>query len=125
MLPHVQPGRSSGRGRAAILAADDVRWPSRHFLAEPVQFRSGTGDTVLLGCVCGFAEGGPLTARVEVTAATVMWRNFRSGHRDWDLSALGTLVFDRKQCERASPGTPKEQSGNRGETVRSYLRHAG
>jgi len=41
----------------------------------------------------------------DLTAATVTWRNFRSAHRGWDLSALGTLVFDRKQYEQALQAT--------------------
>jgi hypothetical protein len=41
----------------------------------------------------------PLTARVTVTDATVTWREFRTGHRDWDLSGVGPFIFDRHAYE--------------------------
>lgn len=82
-----------------------IRWPSRHFLGNPVLSWFGDGDTILLGCICGDPGCWPLTARVEVTEEIVTWRNFRTGHRDWDLSTFGPLVFDRGQYERALQST--------------------
>jgi hypothetical protein len=38
---------------------------------------------------------------VDVDAAHVRWHDFRNGHRDWDLGALGPFVFDRQQYEAA------------------------
>jgi hypothetical protein len=70
-----------------------------HFLGEPVEIWFGDGDTVLLGCVCGEPGCWPLTARVTVSDTTVTWSDFRTGHRDWDLSALGPFTFDRRAYE--------------------------
>jgi hypothetical protein len=86
---------------AYVGLARDVRWPSRHFLGEPVEQWFFDGDTVVLGCACGEPGCWPLTARVEVTKDTVTWRGFRTGHRDWDLSALGPFAFERDQYESA------------------------
>lgn len=94
-------GKPDLAGRYAGLADRAVRWPSPHFLGEPILSWFGDGDTVLLGCICGEAGCWPLTARVDVADRTVTWHSFRKGHRDWDLSALGTLTFDREQYERA------------------------
>jgi hypothetical protein len=77
-----------------------IRWPSRHFLGQPgsVDLEDG-GDPYLLGCVRGIASRRPLVARIE---ATVTWRGLRNPWRQgWDHSALGPLVFDREQYERA------------------------
>lgn len=72
----------------------------RHFLDKPVQTWFGDGDTILLGCTCGEAGCWPLTAHVEV-GPRVVWRNFRTGHRKWDLAAFGPFEFDRSQYEAA------------------------
>ena len=84
------------------MAGPEIVWPSRHFLAEPRLSRSGR--TLLLGCVCGWAECWPLAARVEVTSDSVTWHDWRSGGRDWDLAALGIMVFDRRYYEQALQG---------------------
>jgi hypothetical protein len=82
-----------------LLAGPAIVWPGRHFLGEPAL--SFGERTVLLGCVCGFADCWPLMARVDVTATTVTWGDWRSGRASWDLSGLRVLVFDRGQYERA------------------------
>jgi len=82
-----------------LLAGPDIVWPSRHFMGEPAL--SCAERTVLLGCVCGFADCWPLMARADVTATTVTWGDWRSGRESWDLSGLRALVFDRGQYERA------------------------
>lgn len=56
---------------------------------------------MLLGCQCGEWGCWPLTARIEVTDEVVRWSGFRTGHRDWDLAALGPFEFDRARYERA------------------------
>jgi hypothetical protein len=73
--------------------------PATHDLGEPVETWFGDGDTVLLGCECGESGCWPLTARVTVTDTTVTWLEFCTGHRDWDLSAVGPFTFDRRAYE--------------------------
>jgi hypothetical protein len=86
---------------AGLTRLDTVRWPSRHFLGAPALPVPG-GDTVLLGCDCGDWGCWPLLAQVDVTEATVMWRDFHNEHRPtWDLSGLGPFTFDRGQYESA------------------------
>jgi len=98
-------GNASLAGKYAGLSPSTVTRGSRHFMGEPdeVEFGDefGDGETVLLGCVCGEPSCWPLTAQVEVGGATVTWTDFRTGHRDWDLSGLGPFVFDRHQYETA------------------------
>lgn len=72
-----------------------------HFLGSPELSWFDDGDTVLLGCECGEWGCWPLTATVMVTPVTVTWSNFRTGHRDWDLSGLGPFTFDRAEYESA------------------------
>lgn len=92
---------------AGLIADDRIRWPSRHFIGEPAEQWFYDGDTVLLGCVCGEAGCSPLTAHVLVRPTTVEWRDFRTGHRPWDLSALGPFEFDRSQYETALAETAR------------------
>ncbi|MCK9894094.1 hypothetical protein [Frankia sp. AgB32] len=87
-------GQPDLAGSYAGLRDPGVRWPSRHFLGKPTVTWFGDRDTVLLGCECGDAGCWPLTARVDVTHDTVTWRDFRTGHRDWDLAGLGPFRFD-------------------------------
>ena len=54
-----------------------------------------------MGCVCGEWGCWPLAVRVEVTDVTVRWHDFRTGHRNWDLSELGPFVFERREYEAA------------------------
>jgi hypothetical protein len=84
---------------AGLLAGPGVLWPSRHFLGESALHAGGR--TCLLGCVCGWADCWNLAARITVTRDTVTWSDWASGHRDWDLAAIGILVFRRGQYEHA------------------------
>ncbi|QTV80445.1 hypothetical protein [Microbacterium sp. NIBRBAC000506063] len=86
---------------AGLCDVDVLRWPSRHYLGDPVLQWFDEGDTVLLGCLCGEWECWPLTAQIEVTEPSIRWHGFRNGHREWDLSALGPFEFDRAQYEGA------------------------
>jgi hypothetical protein len=88
-------------GSYAGLAGEGVRWPSRHFLGEPVLSWFGDGDTVLLGCVCGDWGCWPFTATVAVADEVVTWSGYRTGHRDWDYRELRDITFDRGQYEQA------------------------
>lgn len=72
-----------------------------HYLGKPEASWFDDGDTVLLGCDCGEWGCWPLTATVTVTPDRVTWSGFRTGHRDWDLGALGPFAFSRAQYERA------------------------
>lgn len=84
---------------------DQVRWPSRHYLGEPVLTWFGDGDTVLLGCACGEWGCWPFTAVVTVEEDVVTWSSYRTGHRDWRYGDLWDLVFDRAQYEQAVRAT--------------------
>lgn len=75
--------------------------PREHFLGQPTLSWFEDGDTVLLGCSCGDWGCWPLTARVKVDDRFVHWRDFRTGHRDWDLSELGPFRFSRSAYEQA------------------------
>jgi hypothetical protein len=94
-------GKAALAGSYAGLSPSMVVRGSRHFMGEPDEVWFDDGDTILLGCVCGELGCWPLTARVEVGETTVTWTDFRTGHRNWDLSGLGPFVFDRRQYERA------------------------
>lgn len=88
-------------GDYAPLGLADIGSDPTHFLGHPAATWFGDGDTVLMGCPCGEWGCWPLTARVEVTDVTVRWHDFRTGHRDWDLSELGPFTFDRARYEAA------------------------
>jgi hypothetical protein len=92
-------------GSYAGLPDDGIRWPSRHYLGEPVLSWFEDGDTVLLGCGCGEWGCWPFTAVVTVEHGTVTWSGYRNGHRDWDYGALRELVFARGQYEAAVRAT--------------------
>jgi hypothetical protein len=83
------------------LALSDIDSDRNHFLGHPVATWFEDGDTVLMGCACGDWGCWPLTVRVDVNESTVRWHDFRNGHREWDLSALGPFVFDRLEYEAA------------------------
>jgi hypothetical protein len=94
---------------AGLDSLDGVFWPSLHFLGEPVLSYSEDRDTVLLGCTCGVWGCWPLSARVDVTDASVTWSGFFNGMRkSWDLGGLGPFLFDRRQYEASlrSTGSP-------------------
>jgi len=86
---------------AGLGSVERLRWPSRHYLGDPIFSWFDTGDTVLLGCECGEWGCWPLTAQVEVADDTVRWSGFRTGHRDWNLASLGPFEFDRREYEHA------------------------
>jgi hypothetical protein len=94
--------------------------PAIHFLGEPVETRFGDGDTALLGCLCGDPGCWPLTARVTVSATTVTWRDFRTGHRDWDLSAVGPFTIDRHAYEPPLPRRTTPSSTRVAPTERAH-----
>lgn len=92
--PTAVPGGSHG------LVGDDIRWPSRHYLGEPV-LRSFDDDTALLGCGCGTCSCGPFSAVVDVYDDVVVWSRFRFADPDVLFTELRDLVFDRAQYEAA------------------------
>ena len=61
----------------------------------------GDGDSCVLGCVCGDTGCCPLTAKITIGGDTVRWEGFRTGHRAWDLSALGPFTFSRHAYDAA------------------------
>ena len=98
-LPYANAEGSPGLAGSYAGLAVGPGLPAIHFLGEPVETWFGDGDTVLLGCVCGDPGCWPLTAQVEISESTVTWSGFRTGHRDWDLSAVGPFTFDRRAYE--------------------------
>jgi hypothetical protein len=87
------------------LLKEEVGWPSRHYLGDPVLSWFGDGDTVLLGCGCGDWGCWPFTAIVTVAEDTVAWSGYRTGHRDWHYRELREVTFDRSQYEEAVRAT--------------------
>ncbi|WBB55660.1 hypothetical protein [Verrucosispora sp. WMMD573] len=98
-------GKPNLAGSYAGLLGDSVRWPSRHYLGDPVLSWFGDGDTVLLGCTCGDWGCWPFTAMVTVAEDTVNWSGYRTGHRDWGYQELLPVTFDRLQYEEALRAT--------------------
>lgn len=98
-------GKPDLAGSYVGLLRDEVCWPSRHYLGDPVLSWFGDGDTVLLGCGCGDWGCWPFTTIVEVTEDTVTWSGYRTGHRDWDYRKLRDIAFDRAQYEAALHAT--------------------
>lgn len=100
-------GNSDLAGKYAGLLENSVRWPSRHYLGDPVLSWFGDGDTVLLGCDCGDWGCWPFTALVTVTKDTVLWSGYRTGHRDWDYRDLPDITIKRRQYEQAVRATAR------------------
>lgn len=100
-------GQPDLAGSYAGLNDQSVRWPSRHYLGEPVLTCFGDRDTVLLGCQCGEWSCWPFTALVTVERDAVVWSGYRHGHRHWHYSELWDLVFDRAQYEEALRATAR------------------
>ncbi len=59
------------------------------------------GDSCLLGCRCGDTGCWPLTTRISLDERQVTWSHFRTGHRSWNLSALGPFTFNRRDYDHA------------------------
>jgi hypothetical protein len=85
---------------AGLVVPADGRWQHWYLDDQPLAW-FGDGDSCLLGCTCGDAGCWPLTATVTLTAHLVTWASFRTGHRSWDLHALGPFAFDRDQYQTA------------------------
>ncbi|MFI5959730.1 hypothetical protein [Cryptosporangium sp. NPDC051539] len=100
-------GQPDLAGSYAGLPQDEVRWPSRHYLGDPVLSWFGDGDTVLLGCGCGDWGCWPFTATVTIAQDTVVWSNYRTGHRPWDYRDLRDFTFERRQYEHAVLATAR------------------
>jgi hypothetical protein len=94
-------GHPNLAGDYAPLTLFDIRSDVNHFLTKPVATWFEDGDAVLMGCPCGEWGCWPLTVKIEVNEATIVWSEFRNGHRDWDLSGLGPFTFDRVDYEVA------------------------
>ena len=98
-------GNADLAGSYAGLRTEAVRWPSRHYLGQPVLSVFDDGDTVLLGCGCGDWGCWPFTAIITIEHDVVTWSGYRTGHRDWDYRELRDFTFDRGQYERAVRAT--------------------
>jgi len=72
-----------------FLGLEDKQWPA-------------TGEAWLLGCECGDVGCWPLSARIAVTDAAVVWSGFSQPHQlQRDYSSFGPFEFDRAQYEAA------------------------
>ena len=101
--PATADGRPDLAGIYAGLAVEGMtprQWAGL-YLDDGAETWFGDGDSCLLGCSCGDTGCWPLTAHVVVEDDTVTWSHFRTGHRDWDLGALGPFVFERAAYEAA------------------------
>jgi hypothetical protein len=87
-------------GAYAGLVVGGARWQDWYPGVDP-QVWFGDGDSCLLSCVCGDTGCWPLTAKITIGEDTVRWESFRTGHRAWDLAALGPFTFS------AAPTTPR------------------
>jgi hypothetical protein len=94
-------GQLNLAGDYAPLTLFDISADVNHFLTKPVATWFEDGDAVLMGCPCGEWGCWPLSVKIEVNEATVVWSQFRNGHRDWDLSSLGPFTFERTEYEVA------------------------
>ncbi|MEH3076586.1 MAG: hypothetical protein PGN11_07855 [Quadrisphaera sp.] len=124
LLLELAAGGRRERSRRAVpfggshgLVEDEVRWPSRHYLGEPV-LGSFDDDTALLGCGCGIYSCRPFSAVVEVDDDVVVWSRFRFADPDVLLTDLRDLVFDRAQYEAAVRTT---EIGGGGRVYRSRV----
>ncbi len=57
------------------------------------------GRLPVLGCACGIVDCWPLLVRIESSAESVVWRDFRQGFRDWPYGKLGPFRFERGEYE--------------------------
>lgn len=87
-------------GSYAGLVVGEARWQDWYSGVRP-QVWFGDGDSCLLGCLCGDTGCWPLTAKITVGGDTVVWESFRTGHRAWDLAALGPFTFSRRAYDAA------------------------
>jgi hypothetical protein len=100
-LPHARAERNPKlAGDYSPMIIEEFR-DKNGLLGDPACSWFEDGDTVLMGCPCGEWGCWPLTVRIDVDPDRVTWRDFRNGHRDWDLQALGPFVFDRSEYEAA------------------------
>jgi hypothetical protein len=83
------------------LSARTTFLPSRHFLGGARPLLRHGDRVVLLVCTCGCEGCWDFVGRVTVGEEAVVWDDFRQVHRDWDYSALGRFVFDRRHYETA------------------------
>ena len=94
-------------GSYAGLVVGKARWQDWYSGADPQLW---SGDSCLLGCVCGDTGCWPLTAKVTVGPDTVVWAGFRTGHRPWNLAALGPFTFSRRAYD-AALAAPVSEAG--------------
>lgn len=104
-------GNAGIAGSYEGLSPDQLNGDRTHFLGTPFATWFDDGDTVLLGCECGEWGCWPLTATISVGDSTVVWDNFRTGHRDWDLRDLGPFSFDRVEYEKALDSVFPDSAG--------------
>lgn len=94
---------------SGLPAGPDICPPSGHFLGKPSSPLYSYGSKVaVFDCECGCPGCWPLVCQIEVTADTVVWRDFEQVHRRpghpsgaWSYDGLGPFVFSRAQYEQA------------------------
>jgi hypothetical protein len=101
--PAAESGESDLAGRYAGLVIDGDPW-QEWYTGEHPQVWFGDGDSCVLGCTCGDTGCWPLTARITIRGRHVLWSDFRTGHRPWDLADLGPFRFNRPAYDRALYG---------------------
>lgn len=98
--PAAAGGEPDLAGDYAGLVVGDHPWREWYSGQHP-QVWFGDGDSCVLGCTCGTTGCWPLTAVITIGDRDVVWANFRTGHRSWDLSGLGPFRFDRAAYDHA------------------------
>ncbi len=95
-----EPDMAGAYAGLVVGAMERVDW-AHWYLNDHPQSWFGDGDSCLLGCICGDTGCWPLSAKVTMPRGQVMWSKFRTGHRSWDLRALGPFIFHRDQYKAA------------------------
>jgi hypothetical protein len=96
-------GEADLAGKYYYLNVQDVLYPSRQLLGEPIRpLLKYDGKVSILECDCGCEGCWPLIVHVDVTQTQVIWRDFQQVHRDnWEYPRDFRFVFDRSQFETA------------------------
>lgn len=95
-----EPDRAGAYAGLVVGVAERFDW-AHGYLNDHPQSWFGDGDSCLLGCICGDTGCWPLSAKVTTPRGQVIWSRFRTGHRSWDLRALGPFFFRRAQYQAA------------------------
>lgn len=87
------------------LPAEDVFFPSEHFLGKPDSQYDYDGKVSVLECTCGNAGCWPFILKITVEEDRIIWSEFEQIYRgadstgEWKYDKLKPFIFERKQYE--------------------------